>query len=44
MDTSLFDFVIEEPCAVVHFLWAERDKPAEIHLQMPVQYGGHSIN
>jgi hypothetical protein len=44
MAAPLSDCTIEEQCTVVHFLWAERVKCAEIHHQMLAQYGALTMH
>jgi hypothetical protein len=43
MATPLSNCTIKEQCAVVHFLWAEGVKSAEIHHRMLAQYGTRII-
>ena len=44
MGAPLQDCTIEEPCGVVRFLWAEGEKPVEIHRRMLAQYGQSTVS
>jgi hypothetical protein len=44
MAASLSDCIIEEQLAVVHFLWVEGVKSAEIHRWMLAQSGAHTMH
>jgi truncated hemoglobin YjbI len=44
MAVPLSDCTIEEQRAIVHFLWAEGVKSAEIHRRMLAQYGAHTVH
>jgi transposase len=44
MATPLSDCTIKEQHTIVHFLWVEEVKSAEIHRQMLAQYGAHIMH
>jgi hypothetical protein len=44
MDALHSDCTIEEQHAIVHFLWPERVKSAEIHPQMLAKYGARTMH
>jgi len=44
MDPPLQDCTIEEQRGVVRFVWAEGEKPVEIHRRMLTQYGQSTMS